>query len=234
MSQAEALYHLQTIDLQIEEKTRRLQEIEARLGESHALRVARQALVTAEEQLAELRKTLRRQELDARAVETKIKADEQRLYSGRIRNPKELAGLKDGVDAQKRQLGGLEDLVLDTMLEIEQAEAETQAARDRLRQVELAWGDEQTRLRREREELQTLQAELKDEREDACLYVFDQNLAIYDDLRRKKGNQAVVLLEGTLCHGCLVTLPISDAQRARSGSGLTFCANCGRILYARE
>jgi predicted nucleic acid-binding Zn-ribbon protein len=234
MSQAEALYRVQTIDLQVEEKIRRLQEIEAHLGESDALRAARQALTEAEAHLAELRKTLRRQELDAHTVEAKIKADEGRLYGGKIRNPKELDGLKNAVDAEKRRLSALEDQVLETMLRIEQAEAQTQAARNRLRQVELAWGDEQTRLRREQRELQNLLAELTNAREDACLYVMEENLVVYDDLRRKKGGRAVVLLDGTLCRGCLVTLPLSDAQRARSGSGLTFCTHCGRVVYARE
>ena len=82
--------------------------------------------------------------------------------------------------------------------------------------------------------LQTLLEELSGEREDTCLYIVDQNLATYEALRPKKGGRPVALLEGSLCRGCLVTLPLSDSQRARSGSGLSFCTHCGRILYAKE
>lgn len=234
MSQAESLYRLQTIDLQAEEKTRRLREIEARLGESDTLRKARQDLAAAEVRLAESHKILRAQELQTRGIADKIKAEEVVLYGGKIRNPKELDGLKHAVDSEKRHLADLEDGVLETMVRVEQIEAEVKASRDRLRQVEVDWGDEQTRLRREHKEIEELLVGLQGDREDACLYVVEQNLAVYDELRPKKGGRAVALLEGTLCRGCLVTLPLSEAQRARSGSGLTFCNHCGRILYARE
>lgn len=233
MSQAEALYRLQSIDLEISDKARRRREMEASLGETEELRVARARVVQVEAALQELRKTLRVQELEVKGLTAKIKEEEKKLYGGRIRNPKELAGLEEEVAYLRRSLAAMEDEMLETLLQIEEEESRLAAVRGHLRQVEVAWGDEQTRLRREMEALARELEELREERENALLYVTGENLRLYDGLRRAKGGRAVALLEGNLCRGCLVTLPTSEAQRARRGDALVYCSNCGRILYAR-
>ena len=80
VSRAESLYRLQTLDLEITENTNHLEEIEASLGESEALRKARRLLQAEEQQLAELGKQLRRQEMDLRSSTSKIAAEEKKLY----------------------------------------------------------------------------------------------------------------------------------------------------------
>jgi len=233
MSQAEALYRLQSIDLEISDKARRRKEMEASLGETEELRVARATVVQVEAALQELRKTLRVQELEVKGLTAKIKEEEKKLYGGRIRNPKELAGLEEEVAYLRRSLAAMEDEMLETLMQIEEEESRLAAVKGHLRQVEVAWGDEQIRLRREMEALTRELEELREERENALLYVTGENLRLYDGLRRAKGGRAVALLEGNLCRGCLVTLPTGEAQRVRRGDSLVYCSNCGRILYAR-
>ncbi len=234
MSQAEALWRLQIIDLEIDEKRSQLKEAQSNLGETEELRAARRRVAEMEAALHELRKTLRRQELEAQGLEEKLRTEEERLYGGRVRNPKELADLNEEVNYLRRALAAMEDDVLETMVSIEDREAKLSAAREELRRVEVAWGDEQARLRAEVERLGAQLEELKEERQDALLYVTEESRRLYDTLRRAKGGRAVALLEGTLCQGCLISLPTSEAQRVRRGDSLVHCSHCGRILYSRS
>ena len=67
---------------------------------------------------------------------------------------------------------------------------------------------------------------------DAWLEVGD--LALYEDLRHRRGGRAVAVLTGELCQGCGVTLPTNQAQQARQGEALPLCSSCERILYAER
>lgn len=232
MSQAEALYRLQSIDLEIDEKARRLREMEASLGETDELHAARARVGEVEAVLQDLRKTLRRQELEVKGCTAKLRQEEKKLYGGRIRNPKELADLNEEVSYLRRALSAMEDEMLDTMVNIEEREEQLAAATERLHTVEVTWGDGQTRLRREMEELGRALEDLRREREDALPCVTTESLRLYDSLRRAKGGRAVALLEKNLCTGCLVTLPSSEAQQVRRGGPLVHCSNCGRVLCA--
>ncbi|MFQ6057616.1 MAG: zinc ribbon domain-containing protein [Anaerolineae bacterium] len=231
MSRAQSLYRLQSLDLEFEEKVGRLREVEAGLGESEALREARRALLAEEQRLAELQKRLRRQDLDLKTLSSKITAEEEKLYSGRIRNPKELAGIEEEVRYLKRYRSELEEEMLETMLDIEDVEAKVAAKGEKLRGIEAQWEQEQAHLREERAALQARLAELRAQRRALRASIASPDLLIYEELRRKKGGRGVALLVGELCQGCGVTLPTSQIQQARQSQDLAFCSNCGRILY---
>ncbi|HID87698.1 MAG TPA: hypothetical protein EYP55_10035 [Anaerolineae bacterium] len=234
VSRTESLYRLQTLDLEIIEKTGRLQEVEASLGESEALREARRSLQAEEQRLAELQRRLRRQDLDLRSLTSKIATEEEKLYGGRIKNPKELAGIQEEVRYLKRNRSELEDAMLETMLEIEDVEAEVAARRERLQEIEAEWKQRQAGLREEEAALRARLARLEGERRALRASIDDQDLAIYKELRRKKGGRGVALLVGGLCQGCGVTLPTSKVQEVRRSQDLAFCSNCGRILHVGD
>jgi predicted nucleic acid-binding Zn-ribbon protein len=234
VSKAESLYRLQTLDLEIAEKTNRRQEIEASLGESEALRKARRLLQAEEQQLAEFQKRLRRQEMDLRSLSSKIAAEEKKLYGGRIKNPKELASLQEEVKYLKRNKSEMEDEMLETMLEIEDGEAEVAAKRERLQEIEAQWSREQADLREEQAALQARLDGLAGQRKALRASIDDRDLVVYEELRRRKGGLGVALLVGGLCQGCSVTLPSGEVQKARRSQDLAFCSNCGRILYAGD
>jgi hypothetical protein len=232
MTKAEMLYRLQTIDLEINERNRRLEEVKAGLGGNEELRRLRQALQEGERRLSRQRTKLRDRELEMRSLANKIALVEDRLYSGRIKNPKELANLQDEVQYLKRRKGELEDQVLEAMIEVEESEASLTEQRERLARLEEDWQQTQAQLSAEQKELMTRLNQLQAERSELQKAIGAADLALYEDLRRRKGGRAVALLEGDLCQGCGVTLPTSKVQQARQGEALTLCGSCERILYA--
>jgi hypothetical protein len=234
MNRSQLLYRLQTIDLEIDNGKRRLEEVEAGLGESEELRQARRALQKAKDELNRWRTTLRDLELEAKSLTAKITSVEERLYSGRITNPKELANLQNEVSYLKRRRGDLEDRQLEAMVEVEEHEAEVDSKKANLAQIEAEWSQTQKRLTEERSELEERLAHLKKERVKVEGMIGAEDLALYGELCSRKGGRAVALLKGEVCQVCMVTLPTSRVQQARSGNSLSFCSSCQRILYAER
>jgi hypothetical protein len=228
------LYRLQTVDLEIDNGKRRLEEVEAGLGESEELRQARRTLQEAEEELNRWRITLRDLELETRSLTAKITSVEERLYSGRVKNPKELANLQNEVSYLKRRRSELEDRQLEAMVEVDEHETEADSKKAGLAQIEAEWDQIQEQLTEERSELEERLAYLKKERVEVEEMIGADDLALYEELRSRKGGQAVALLKGGVCQACRVTLPTSQARQARSGDSPSFCSSCQRILYAER
>ena len=231
MGKPETLYRLQTIDLETDERNRRLKEVKAVLEGNEELQRMWQALQKGEKMLSRQRTRLRDQELEMRSLAHKIASVEDRLYSGRIKNSKELGNLQDEVQYLKRRKGELEDQVLESMIEVEDSEASVTEQRERLVRLEEEWQETQARLSAEQNELMNRLSQLRAKRAKLQKTIEAGDLALYEDLRRRRYGQAVALLEGELCQACRVTLPTSKAQQARQGEVLTLCGNCERILY---
>jgi predicted nucleic acid-binding Zn-ribbon protein len=234
MNRSHLLYRLQAIDLEISNGQRRLEEVEAGLGESEELRQARRVSQKAEDELNHWRTTLRDLELEARSLNAKITSVEERLYSGRVTNPKELANLQDEVSYLKRRRSDLEDRQLEAMVEVEEHEAEVDSKKASLVQIEAEWSQTQKRLTEERSELEERLAHLKKKRVKLEKTIGAEDLAMYGELRSRKGGQAVALLKGGVCQACRVTLPTSQVQQVHVGDALSFCSSCQRILCAER
>jgi predicted nucleic acid-binding Zn-ribbon protein len=234
MSKAETLYRLQTIDLEADARHSRLKAVKATLEGNEELPRVRQALQDEEKKLSRQRTKLRDRELEMQSLTDKIVSVEDRLYGGRIKNPKELANLQEEVQSLKRRKGELEDQVLEAMIEVEESEASVTEQRERLARLEEEWQETQARLSTEQNELIGRLSQLKAERAGLQRAIEAGDLALYEDLRRRRGGRAVALLEGELCQACRVTLPTTKVQQARQGEALTLCSSCERILYVER
>ncbi len=228
MTIAELLYQLQQIDETTRAKQRRLADVEAQLGESDELREARSRLSKAEATLHELERRQRVQELELESVEDKLKAEESRLYSGRVTNPKELAGLQKEVRYLKHRRTELEDILLETMVSREEATTHVREQKEILKKVEARWERDQSALLTERDELQAAIAEANGRRAELVNQIPPHALNTYEYLMRTKG-LAVAVVEKGMCTGCRVSLSAVDRQRVGSDELVT-CSNCGRVL----
>jgi predicted nucleic acid-binding Zn-ribbon protein len=233
MHRTEQLYHLQCTDSEFERLTCRLRKVEASLGETDELCQARADLQAAEKALNQWRTKLRDLELENASLATKLKANEQRLYSGAVKNPRELTSLQEENEYLGRRKRQLEDVVLETMIEVEENQEQVRSAQDHLTQVEERWRTEQEQLTTERADLRVNLRTLSEKRQALRTAIPSDDLETYDDLRRHKGGQAVVLLKENTCQGCRVSLPSSKAQQVYQGEALVFCGSCGRLLHAR-
>jgi predicted nucleic acid-binding Zn-ribbon protein len=231
MSVLRQLYQLQGVDREWDEKSARLAEVNDSLGETDELIQAREAVVETEGEVKRLRSQVRALELDVASVSAKLKQNQERLYGGRVRNPKELSGLQEEAGALRRRRSELEDQQLELMIEQEGQEAELAERQARLRQIEANWQADQARLRAEKDELEFRLAELEEERAEKRAPLGRAELADYDDLRARGGGLAVARLKGGICQVCGVDVPVSLANAVERGEGIHYCPVCGRLLF---
>ena len=231
MSVLQQLFQLQLVDSEWAERRQRLVRVEEGLGESQDLIRARQAVSESEDSLGELRQQMRVLELDIATVSGKLKQNQDRLYSGRVRNPKELSNLQEEAAALRRRISELEDEQLELMIGIEEEEAELSERQARLRQIEDTWRAGQTSLQGEKEELELRLVELGEERDALRAGIAAVDLAHYDDLRQRYGGTGVVQLKRGICQACGVDVPTSVARAVERGDGRHYCPVCSRLLY---
>lgn len=231
MTVLKQLYRLQLVDSEWTAKHERLAQVEEALGETHDLLLAREAAAEMVQVLQGLNKRLRALELDVQAVNDKLKANQERLYGGKVRNPKELSGLQEEAGALRRRRSELEDQELELMIEMEEQEAELAERQARLRQIEAGWREDQARLQAEKEQLAIDLHALQGERQAIRTPIPPHDLADYDDLRQRYGGVGIALLRRGICQVCGVDVPTGVAGAVSRGEGRHYCPVCNRLLY---
>lgn len=229
MSVAKQLYQLQEVDLELESSEQALKQIASQLGESQAVARVQAKLVLQRQHLDELKRQQRSAEWEIEDLTGKLTAAEEKLYSGRIRNPKELTNLKHEADGLRARRNQLEDEALGIMDQVELATATMLALADELKTLEAEWRNQQQQLSIEMERLKTTVSELKRKRQLLADDIDSKAVKVYRELRKQK-RMAVAKVGQGICGGCRISLSTTELQRARSGS-LVQCSSCGRILF---
>ena len=231
MSRSQNLYRLQQIDTEIDQANARLKEIKTLLADNANLRKANALAERAQKNLDAAQKLLRQAEGKVQEQRIKIEQTEATLYSGNVRNPKELKDLQDEAAALKRYLEVLEERQLEAMLAVDDAAAKNQEAQKILAKYRTQAETQNARLRGERSQLTEQVAALTQKRQRAAEDIAPDDLDTYERLRNQRAGVAVAAVKDGSCAACGATLTAALYQAARSPSKLVFCASCGRILH---
>ena len=229
MSVAKQLHQLQEIDLELESTEQALKQIASQLGESQAVVSTRAELESEQQHLDELKHQQHSAEWEIDDLTVKITTAEEKLYGGKITNPKELADLQHDVDSLKARRNQLENKTLEIMDQVELATASVAKVSSEFETLEAEWHSQQQKLSAEMEQFKTKLSDLKQKRQPLSAEIDPETLELYDELKKQKGT-AVAKIEQGICRGCSISLPITGLQQARSGN-LVRCSSCGRILF---
>jgi predicted nucleic acid-binding Zn-ribbon protein len=229
MTVAKQLYRLQEVDLEIESGGRALKEVKSQLGESQAVIKARKELELEQKKLEDLSHQQHSAEWEIDDIATKLAAAEEQLFSGKVKNPKELTNLQHEVEAFKTRRDKLEEKALEIIDRVEQSEARVAKIKSELDKLTAEWQRQQKQLNDEMKRLEATLAELKEKRQRLAGEIDSDAFEFYQSLRKGKGI-AVARVEQGICRGCRISLPTTDLQQARSGK-IVQCSSCGRILF---
>jgi predicted nucleic acid-binding Zn-ribbon protein len=232
MTRTADLWRLQETDTALDARRASLHDAEARVGESDELIALRARHQDAQRALHDVQTLQKDIDVEAETLKAKIGPQETRLYSGQIKNPKELADLQADIDQLKRHLAAVEDRDLDAMSQVESAQGDARALAGELAALEAAWSAEQAELKDRIERLTGEIAALDAERTEQAQSIEPELLKRYEHVRRTHQGRAVARLDRNLCTGCRISLPTNVVNRARAGGALVHCPNCERILYA--
>lgn len=233
MSQVQELYRLQQIDTEIHQRKQRLLEVIQLQRETEALLAARQRFGVADSELQSWQTRQNDLNLELGSLNSEARRTEQRLYSGNVKNPKELEDLQNKVQALGRRRGVLEDEILEAMIMIEDAQTEMGMAAKSLAEIQVGWEKVQAKLKLEQNELALRLHELMGVRQEKLPLIDKQLLADYEQLKTRKSGVAVAGLVEGRCSGCHLTVSAQKVKRVEQGEIVT-CGGCWRILSPLE
>lgn len=230
MSVIARLWELQELESEISAAEKGLAAARGQLGESPALKQARGNHFLAQlrqKQIAELQKDL---EWKAEDLKAKLDKVNEQLYSGRIRNPKELTSLQHEAETFAVTNAGIEEQALGALEQLEEAGQQASAATEAMKQAEAVWQNEQTILKQNIVMLEEKINILTQQREAVAAELDSGALQVYQRIKTQRGTAVARVEQGT-CGGCHMTLSTAQLQHSR-GANIEKCANCSRILYS--
>lgn len=183
----------------------------------------------------ELHRSLKLLDDQTHTAAAKVKAVNDRLYSGKVTATRELQDLQADLDNSERHLGELEDREIELMVEVEQVDAEVIAAEtilaDLAKNVETLRGS----IAQSEVEIDNQISAIGLLRTESARTLPPELVADYERRRELNRGVGAALLIGNTCQGCRLTIPAVEASEVHADkSGQVFsCDNCGAILVVR-
>jgi uncharacterized protein len=227
----EVLRQLQALDSEIDAGRERVTTIDAMLQDRSEFEAAKQRHLNAAGPVRTLDAEQKDLELKLGTARSQLAEAEQKLYGGRVTNPRELNDLQARGDDLRRQIAAGEGAELQVMERLEVARAELTAAEAALRTIVAERKAFEASLLAERKELVASVRATTARRDQVRAQLEAATLRTYDRLRVRYGGLAVAEVRQRTCQGCRVTLIASQEQRLRQGEQLVTCQSCGRFLY---
>ncbi|MBK5108033.1 MAG: hypothetical protein JJE12_07865 [Anaerolineales bacterium] len=231
MSLSFKLFRLQQIDTTLDKAHARISEIDRLLADDLEIRLAQQQSDSAQKKIFEAEKNLRFAEANVKEQRIKIERSQAALYGGKIVNPKELQDLQYESEALKRYLVTVEDLQLEAMLALDEAESKFNAAEEQREATSLQVAVIKDQLTGEKSEL-VHDLEVNEFKRTAAISgIDDPVLRQYEKMRKLKNGIAVARIIDKTCAACGSTLTAATFSSAKVPTKIARCDACGRILY---
>lgn len=203
----------------------------ARLAEVQDLLAELEAdLDIARKQNDEIARDQTRLEDQIALIDSKTSREEQRMMSGKVANPKELASLQAEVESFKRRRVGIEDQLLEVMVQREGSEATVEKLEAERDQATSQKEELSATVARLTGDIDAEMSEREVQRQQVAAEIPEDLLGLYEKIRATKHGVGAAALESGTCAGCHTKLPAIEAERIRKERGLQRCDNCRRIL----
>ena len=232
MNQPFHLFRLQQIDSQLSQVDHKITELDRLLAGDETIREARAALDENSKALQKAQQALKKAETSVKDQALKVEQTEATLYSGKVKNPKELQDLHKDIVSLKKHQSHLEDQQLEAMMALEEAEQRHAGSEKALNQIQASFAEKCAGWSGQRDVLIRTREKLLSERGAALSLVDADSLKAYDRLRLRKSGVAVTTVRDGACSVCGAPIRPSEVQNARAAQDFVYCTNCGRILYA--
>ena len=200
-------------------------ELEARAKELDGQRIEHDTAVS------DLTRDQKKADAEVEQVKTRRARDEERLGSGAVSNPKDLASLQHELVALERRIGTLEDDELEIMEALEEAQARLTNVQGDLDVVRAELGQKIAARDAAIVVLDEQATDAQAERGTSAVGVPPDLIALYDKLRGQYGTGAAAL-RARRCEGCRLEINGADLRElaAQPEDEVLRCPECSRIL----
>ncbi len=226
----ERLIALQRLDSTLQGAERRISEDPARQQAFDArLDAARHVVATARERLAE-------SQTARRAIEKDVALHQGRLSKFReqamaVKTNQEYHAVQHEIAFAESEIKGLEDRILENMLESDDLTAAVKRAEAALAAEQKSIDADRRTLAAEKTELEASLGRLRKERADLAATVDKGLLARFDLVSQRRNGVGLAEAKDGICTICHVRLRPQVFNTVRRNDEITQCDSCNRILY---
>ncbi len=229
-----ALYDLQQIDLDLARTQKAKSNLDDGSAKRHQVDAVRQKLQNAEKAYHDASAEMQDCELNLKSIETKQKTYKDKLYSGKVSNPKELESMEKEIEMLGRQKDKLEERILELMDIIEKRKGIMEQVRVVLQGHEAELAQLMEKTRQEAGVLSAKIQELTTQREQILPTVDPIFVKRYDAMRVRLGGVAISRVEGASCTACHTQVTSGMINALKADQDMQVCENCSRILYLEK
>ena len=192
-----------------------------------------QRITNETEKIEESRKVYRSHESDIKQNQVMIKRSQERLNS--IKNNREYQALLKEIEELKRTNAATEELMIDCLNQIDEAEKNVAQMQESLQLVKNDIAQERQVVGEATENAEKRLKELDQERLKMSGKIEADVLKLFQKVQSQqvRGN-AVVPVQDAVCHGCYVNIPPQMYNELQRCDKLRMCPNCQRIIYWKQ
>ncbi len=228
----QAIYALQEVDIEIRKFQRKLHELDPGRAEEAALQAAQAQFQQVNSVTTITERDLRDAELELQTVETKKKDTEKRLYSGSIRNPKELDSMQHEIEALGRQRSSLDEKILTLMDTVEEHRKAQLDAKQALVQTESNYQARKKLYQATRNQYENELTNLAQHRQELAAGIEESWLKRYETWCKQHAGIGLSRVVKGDCEACRTSLPLTLVDSITKTDAIAFCENCGRVLVS--
>lgn len=187
--------------------------------------------IEADTAISDLKREVTKAEDDVQSVRARAKRDNDRLLIGG-QTPRDLQGLQSELEVLVKRQSILEEIELDAMQRLEDAESVADGVVAEAAVIAAALADVRARVESESAAIQTELADIARERINTAFNLDESLLALYEKLRAQHGDSGAAALTRGTCQGCHMSLNPADLAgiEATPDDEIVRCEECGRIL----
>lgn len=212
-----------SLEQQVQSVPREIAAVEGRIA------AEKQAIEAAKAEWHGLESKKKLLETEIQSAEAKVaKYKTQQLE---VRKNDEYRALTHEIETTEGIIGGFEEEELKIMYQIDEAKKRFAAAEAELKKN---ISGHETKIRTLRERETQLQGEIKAAQEAVAAArpaVAEPQLKLYDRLAARPGHPVCVAISGGKCGGCHLKIPTHIEVKAKAGTEIATCDQCGRIVY---
>jgi len=183
---------------------------------------------SSEERITQLQLDYKRLELELQTLENELAKYQSQMKI--IKTNKEYDALMAEMETRKTKISKGEDELLKIMNEMEELNSKIPEYKQKLNETKKANQSQLNELKKEIDSIGTKIKIKEDERKNVVVRISKPAAAIYERVRKGKGEVVVVTVKKKACSGCYKSFPPQRIQEIRKGDGIICCDNCGRIL----
>lgn len=227
------LRELQNIDLELDEITKKKEEIVGRLQENTGfLDKLVDDLNSQKEELEEIRTLQLQKKDDLKEVNENLSVRQKRLRE--IGSTKEYNAVEKEIEGFKKSGEQTEEELLHLLEVIESTQESIKEKEDKIIQLREGIAADEGEAEKRLAALDAVIKKLTDRQKEARGQVSKRVIHKYDFIRSRRPGLAIVACKNGHCEGCFMALPPQQYIEVQRGNTLEICPSCNRILYFWE